>query len=496
MSMVGTHRGSVLVVDDERSVRDLVSLVLGRESYRVDTAADGERALARLAQGQLDLMITDLKMPEMDGLTLLKYARELYPEVDVMVLTGFGSVDSAVVAMRQGALDFVTKPFEPEELRKKVNQAFAARRSIEQRHTANMEPLVVLNRILGNVGQFADQMEAVEELIKDTFRPDMMEIRLFDSQGRTGEALYQEGNEASAIPNLGFDADRVRDLAQQQPPWLLRRLERSRVFREVEGASLLVVPLEGAGEVIGALSLMRRHGVPGYSVDDAELLRIFGLQIGLSALHARMEDRVAEVFADVDVATVPAVRALSEALGTFDRYTYEHSQRVAEYACALGRALDLSQRQLELLAMAGLLHDIGKIGVGDSTLNKNGSLTDTEFEQVRMHPVKGARILESVDALADVVPIVLYHHERVDGQGYPHGLVGEEIPLLARIIALVDSYDSMMTDRPYRDALPKEEVLRRLKAAAGTHLDSRLVEVWLTASETELFRASEGCEII
>ena len=130
-----------------------------------------------------------------------------------------------------------------------------------------------------------------------------------------------------------------------------------------------------------------------------------------------------------------------------------------------------------------MLHDIGKIGIGDQTLRKSGDLTTDEFDRVRLHPTMGAKILAGLDAFTEIVPIVLYHHERYDGQGYPEGLSGEEIPLGAQFIAVVDAYDSMTSDRPYRRALGRDEALARLRAGAGRQHDGQLVAQWVAIVE-------------
>jgi putative nucleotidyltransferase with HDIG domain len=260
---------------------------------------------------------------------------------------------------------------------------------------------------------------------------------------RNGERLPER-----FYPHL--DRKQIRDLARRDEPWLLREVDES----PLEGVSI-TMPLLCDGEAIGMLTLARRLPSPGYTQSDAQLLRVFGIQIALGMLHARTHERMSDAFRDLKQASLSAVRALFEALGTFDRYTRDHSERVSRYARMLGEAISLPPDQIELLSMGGLLHDIGKLGVTGTTLNKNAHLTSDETDRFRLHPVSGARILAGVDALVEIVPIVLHHHERYDGEGYPGRLAGEEIPLKARIIAVVDTYDSMNSDRPYRSALAR-----------------------------------------
>jgi putative nucleotidyltransferase with HDIG domain len=168
-----------------------------------------------------------------------------------------------------------------------------------------------------------------------------------------------------------------------------------------------------------------------------------------------------------------------QALGTYDDCTREHSLRVAEFARQLATCLGLHDAEVKTIAIAGLLHDIGKLGVAGRTLRKNGRLTETERERVLLHPVQGAQILSGMESLREVVPLVRHHHERIDGGGYPDGLCGEQIPLGARVLAVVDAYDSMTSDRPYRSTLEHREAVRRLSRGAGVQWDAELVALWL-----------------
>ena len=178
-----------------------------------------------------------------------------------------------------------------------------------------------------------------------------------------------------------------------------------------------------------------------------------------------------------------SLRAIISSLEEKDNYTHGHSIRVAEYATLLGESLgfnDLQQRELEL---AAILHDIGKIGIPDAVLLKPGRLTKAEFEIMKSHPTRSARILEKISALQNIIPGIKYHHERWDGLGYPEGLAGDDIPMIARIVLIADTYDAMTSTRPYRLALTKEMAFEELRRCAGTQFDKNLVEVFIKAVE-------------
>jgi HD-GYP domain-containing protein (c-di-GMP phosphodiesterase class II) len=205
---------------------------------------------------------------------------------------------------------------------------------------------------------------------------------------------------------------------------------------------------------------------------DATLLTPFA---ALLELHGRASRR----YQDLKELLVGLTRSLTAALDAKDSYTFGHSERVARVAVELGRELGLPAHDLSDIYLAGLLHDVGKIGIRDSVLTKEGPLTREEFEHIKQHVTIGYNILAELHPIRNLLPGVLWHHERWDGQGYPHGLAGEAIPLLARILAVADAFDAMSAARPYREAMPPRRVEDILSGGAGAQWDARVVEALL-----------------
>ena len=177
-------------------------------------------------------------------------------------------------------------------------------------------------------------------------------------------------------------------------------------------------------------------------------------------------------------AYVQFVGSLAQALDARDAYTAGHSRRVSEYSCAIARAMNIPEQDLETIRVGALLHDLGKIGISDLVLQKPGRLTPEENELIQQHPVIGRRILENVQGLEAYLGIVELHHENLDGTGYPHGLKGEETPLHARIVKVADAYDAMTSDRPYRRGKSHAEALIVLRSACGSEMDPSVVEAF------------------
>ncbi len=162
-----------------------------------------------------------------------------------------------------------------------------------------------------------------------------------------------------------------------------------------------------------------------------------------------------------------------------DEYTYQHSLNVCKYALALGYEVELKEDRLRDLYCGGLLHDVGKLTIPDRVLNKPDSLTDSEYQRIKEHPVKGLEILERKKSFKKLYPMVKYHHESYDGTGYPEGLVGEEIPLEARIIAVVDSFDAMTTNRCYQQAFSVKEAIEELERCSAVQFDPQLTKLFI-----------------
>jgi HD-GYP domain-containing protein (c-di-GMP phosphodiesterase class II) len=245
----------------------------------------------------------------------------------------------------------------------------------------------------------------------------------------------------------------------------------------------ILVPITGRDRaVVGAIAVYERDpDVLGE--DDLHMLETIADQLGGTIEQAAL-------FASLERSYFETVEALSSALEAKDAYTLDHARSITDMSADVGRRLGMREDEIRDLRLGALLHDIGKIGVPTEILSKPGPLTDAEFEVMKEHTVIGERIIADVEFLQGVRPLVLHEHERWDGKGYPHELKGEEIPLGARIIFVCDSWHAMTSDRPYREALPDSEALRRLRAGAGTQFDPAVVEAFCDLMEQEADEAA------
>jgi putative nucleotidyltransferase with HDIG domain len=188
---------------------------------------------------------------------------------------------------------------------------------------------------------------------------------------------------------------------------------------------------------------------------------------------------------DLDKVNRDLLKTLGSIIDADDKYTYGHSNQVTAYAQAIGQRMGLPQDQLEILTRGGLVHDLGKVGVPDTIVSKPDRLTDEEFALMKRHTVIGAEIVSQMQGLQELTPLVRHHHERWDGRGYPDGLKGEEIPLLARVLCVADSVEAMLSDRPYRAALSLEEVMAEVNRCAGVQFDPQIAAYFLALAKEE-----------
>jgi len=336
------HYEKILVVDDEEAIREVVSTLLQAQGYNCTVCPNGRAGLETFRNDTFDLVLSDIVMPEMDGLKLLSELRVLDPDVPVIMVTAMHDISIALEAIRAGAYDYILKPFEKDQLHLSV------RRALEHR------ALVLENR---------------------TYQSDL-------------EHLVAERTQQLSIA--------LQDLEQSYD----------------------------------------------YTLE-----------------------------------------ALGGALDAKDAETEGHCQRVTAFTITIAKAMGVDKGLLRHIARGAFLHDIGKMGVPDSILRKPGPLTDEERAIMRKHCEIGYAVLERIPFLKEAAEIVLSHQECYDGSGYPRGLKGEQIPLGARIFAVADTLDAMISDRPYRKALPIGVARDEIRRYSGRQFDPRVVEVFLSKPE-------------
>lgn len=234
----------------------------------------------------------------------------------------------------------------------------------------------------------------------------------------------------------------------------------------------VVVKVQHHDNVLGHMIAIRPLTDPEFGTVEADLMMSTSMMLGVHLINQRQYSQMQQMFEGT-------IQSLVSALDAKDTYTCGHSSRVAELAVELAKRLDFTEEDLNRIRMAGILHDIGKIGVDDSVLRKPGKLTEEEFEQIKQHPMLGFEILKGIRPFGKILPAVRHHHESWDGTGYPDGLIGKSIPRDAQVLAVADAFDAMTSDRPYRNGMPLDRVIEIFRRGRGQQWAADVVDVLL-----------------
>jgi HD-GYP domain-containing protein (c-di-GMP phosphodiesterase class II) len=315
-------------------------------------------------------------------------------------------------------------------------------------------------------------------------------IRLLDAEAGSLILIDQDSGDMFFEVAIGDKGDKVKEIRLKKGEgiagWVAEKGEAiiihdvqsdQRFFKTADKRSTFItrdmvcVPVKTKDKVIGVLeAINRKNGI--FDEEDKEALTSLANQVAIAIENANLYQELREVF-------YGTAQALAETIEKRDPYTGGHTKRVMNYSIAIGKAMGLSKKEIEDLRLAAILHDVGKIGVRDNILLKEDRLDPEELEKMNMHPQYGADILNHVKKLKDIIPGVRGHHERIDGKGYPDNLRDGDIPTIARIIAVADTFDAMTTDRPYRKAMSSETALEELRKNSGIQFDKDVVEAFI-----------------
>jgi response regulator RpfG family c-di-GMP phosphodiesterase len=473
-------RPRVLVVDDEKFIRDIIADFLGMEGYIVRTAEDGSSAVAELSRARYDMVISDLKMPRMGGLDLLREVARTHPDTLTVIMTGFGTVETAIDAMKRGAYDYILKPFKVEEVVHIVQRGLEKRRlTAENLRLREALSLYKVSEAIAASLSLDEVIATVTDSALNEVRADLVATWLDDGEGSFFQRSNSPSSDLPASEELGMlDKAAVLQRLESGVPIVEHGARARELFAEHperQVASLALVPLKVRDRLLGWIAVVSLTANKRFDEGQRKLLSIVASRAAAAIENARL-------YEDLQATFQQTIQGLAKTIDKMDRYTSGHSERVARYAVALARWLGLPEDMIGVVRHSALMHDIGKIGCV-MNLNKPGKLTLDEYEIFKRHPVYGREILDPIRFLQPVLPGVYLHHERWDGRGYPLGLAGKDIPLIARIISVADTYDAMTSDRAYRRALPHEVTVSEIQHCSGSQFDPDVASVFVEQIE-------------
>jgi response regulator RpfG family c-di-GMP phosphodiesterase len=483
--MAGANK-KVLIVDDEPHICDILEKFLKKKGYDVVRSGDGKDALAVVKNDAVDLVVTDIKMPGMSGVELLQEIRKYNSSIPVLITTGFPTLDTAIEALKLGAYDYLTKPFHLEEIGEKIQRALVQRKLQEE--NILFLKLVSLHEVTKILSSTLDIAELNAKFLD-------FSTRLAKADG--GALIFTDANGRLSLADKSGAAFKA-DFWVKQPfvlaaKWVIEHQEPLVIeggSKELPAGlkpipadiqSLIAFPLKTPSRTIGVLDLVRQQGGEPFSNLDLELINVLASQASISIENVRLYHNIRDNY-------LKTIRAFALAVEAKDEYTHGHSENVMKFTVMIAKHLNLPLHEVEQVKYAGLLHDIGKIGVSEFILNKPGKLTPQEFQEIKRHPELGAKIIADVPFLKSLVPLVLHHHEFFGGGGYPGGIAGDAIPFGARILAVSDAFEAMTSDRPYRKSMPQDVAFNILETQRGLQFDPVIVDAFFAVAQN----AKEG----
>ncbi len=432
-----------------------------------------------------------MKMPNMGGLELLQAISDAKLNVLTVIMTGFGTVETAIEAMKKGAYDYILKPFKVEEVVHVVQRGIDRQRL--QQENIKLKEAVSLYKISEAIATSL-QIDQILDLILDAtvqeVAADLVTLLMRDPvTGEFVERSRKYGLNADDKAVGRVDIASVMEHFRTDVPLLAHGIKAIRYFSDPPDEKKLVsfcsIPLKVQDRVIGMLNAYSYTRGYKFSEGQRKMLSVLASRAAVSIENARLYDDLvnrnrdlAKVNMSLEENFKATIIGFAHALEESDRYTRGHSERVSFYASLTAEGLGMAPSEVQTVVQAGLMHDIGKIGIRYEKLNKPGKLTPEEMAMFRTHPAKGKRILEPIHFMMELIPGAWCHHENWDGSGYPRGLQGDNIPILGRIVAIADTYDAMTSDRAYRKALPHEVAVGELERCSGSQFEDALVAVF------------------
>ncbi len=479
--------GRILIVDDDPIVRSVLSDLLETVgNYTTDCAEDGMDGIKKVTTNDYDVVFTDLTMPRLTGIEFLKESKKIRPQLPVVVITGHGTLENAVNAMREGAKDFITKPFNIATVASVAERTIGEKkllenilgprshdRSIDRLNTElfkKLQEISMLQALSSEIDSLYDNKKIYEQIVEMASRIipakevsfGIIENGWFKTKSALGASLKH-----ISVANTLFAY-----VVESQSHHIAMSGEINPHTGRTLNAQFFSVPFTIHNEVFGILNFCNKLDGTGFTDGEISLVLTFAKK----AAQRIENNALYEVFYNNLTNTL---KSLVSSIEARDPYTQRHSDRVTRYALEIANVMNLPPDQKDAISFGGYLHDIGKIGVRDTTLLKPGRLTPEEYAEIKLHPVIGDTIIKPITFFPKEREVILYHHERFDGSGYPHGLAGARIPLIARIVAVADTYDAMTTSRPYRTALTHEQAVTEIKRCANTQFDGDVVRAFL-----------------
>jgi len=487
------ERLRVLLVDDNASVLRFLASAFSANHCQVTSASTAEQALEQLGDDPFHLVVSDIKMPGLSGLDLLRAVKGKQPGTPVVLITGVPSVNSAVFGLRHGAYDYLPKPFSITEVKDLIQRLRRDRASGSGtvNYPAGLTEELARRQggveAMSRIGEVALQglepsvfAEKVLEYTMQSLRCDGALMLLRDQGGQFNASRKGEPSLVGQILALLHASFGNVVKTGGRETFVLTTREHG-----FEGLAALV---PGVGDAMGILCVGRSADNGAFLPDEKALLLGYAQTTAVALQKLLLRENLERNLIDT-------IASFVIALESKDPYLKGHSARVSLYSGELATVMGVPPAEVLLMSRAGMLHDLGKLVIMDNILSKPRQLTEEEFELIRTHPVVGDKILKPLRFLACEAKAVRHHHERYDGKGYPDGLKGDDIPLIARVVTVADAFDAMTSDRPYRSKRPLAIAMEEIVRGAGTQFDPIAADAFSTIALPRLEQISRHLDL-
>lgn len=468
----------VIIIDDDIGIIDSISILLRRKGYEYVGVTNPLDGIERLKKEHYDLVILDYIMEPINGDETVEEIRKFDKDVYILFLTGHKDLAPPLEALENFDIQgYCEKSDKFDQLALFIESAVKA---IAQKRTINKfkDGLNKIIEALPKIYQLQPIGSILEEILMQ-----LMPLVYSSNAFIMADDISKDEDKKSIFKGIGIFNTDINSFMQNLSADFMDDIGKARNSNAtVETRDGLIIPLTIENNFnLGVIYIESDNYQEGM-----RLLEIYAKQAASAINNAYMHsivntknDELNATYAELKKRYMDTIETLRLTVDAKDFYTRGHSDRVSYYATKIGEAMGLSEDEIELLKIGGVFHDIGKIGTNDDILLKNSRLDDNEYAEIKKHPVKGANILSAMSMFKEAVPLVKYHHERFDGRGYPEGLAGEEIPLLARIISVADAFDAMTSDRIYRTKMDLDRAIDQLIQGKNAQFDGNIVDVFL-----------------
>jgi putative nucleotidyltransferase with HDIG domain len=475
----------ILIVDDEPGIIDSLSIMLKRSGYYYEGFTNPLEAVERVRTEHFDLMILDYLMSPIHGDEVVQQIREFNSELYILLLTGHKDLAPPLETIK--ALDIQGYCEKSDRFDQLLLLVESGVKSITMMNTIKhfRDGLNKILEAVPKIYQLQPLGNILEEILSEL-------LPLLNSENAfilIDNIVDDYSFGKSIFRGIGKYKAEISDFMPMLSSQLLEGIGKAKLSKQTNKIpSGIILPLINEfHDCIGVIYVESDRNTANDFSEGYKLLEIYSAQAASSLNNALLHslvnmknEELNRTYEELRVRYMDTIEALRLVVDAKDEYTRGHSDRVSYYSVKIGQAFGLSDTDLEILRVAGLFHDVGKMGIADDILFKSEKLTPGEYEEIKKHPKKGARILSVISMFRNVVPIVRSHHERIDGRGYPDGLSGDEVPFLARVVSVADAFDAMMSDRRYRSKLDLESAVNQLQGGAGTQFDAQVVEQFVS----------------